>query len=77
MAKFIFSQDKFIKILKKYGFKLKSQRGSHQKWVGTIGGRQRSVGVDVKYAEYSDSILSTMIRQSGLSRKTFKQEMNR
>jgi predicted RNA binding protein YcfA (HicA-like mRNA interferase family) len=62
-----------IRILEERGFELARQRGSHRTYKGIVGGQVRVVVV--AYHRESDDIrpgtLSSMIRQSGLSRKLF------
>jgi predicted RNA binding protein YcfA (HicA-like mRNA interferase family) len=63
----------FIKILEAHGFELDRQRGSHRVYKGVIDGQTRVVVV----AGHRDSdeikrgTLSSMIRQSGLSKQVF------
>lgn len=74
VGRFVISQRKFIEILRTNSFYPTGQQvGSHQTWEGTINGRKHSVTVDVKYDEYCGDVLASMIRQSGLPKKTFRQ----
>jgi predicted RNA binding protein YcfA (HicA-like mRNA interferase family) len=63
----------FIRILVRHGFELERQRGSHRVYKGRIGGRTRLVVV--AWHRENDDIkpgtLSSMIRQSGLPKRTF------
>ena len=68
MAGFKVSQRDFIRILKSAGFTQTTQRGSHQYWEKP----GYKVTVDIKYNEYSDWLLATMIRQSGLPKRIFR-----
>jgi len=54
-------------ILLKAGFKFKSQRGSHCKYVGTIRGETRKVTIIANQERFAIDTLKSMIRQSGLS----------
>jgi predicted RNA binding protein YcfA (HicA-like mRNA interferase family) len=65
----------FIRILVSHGFeKLDRQRGSHRLYQGRIGGRTRLVVVAC-HSENDDikpGTLASMIRQSGLPKRTFR-----
>jgi predicted RNA binding protein YcfA (HicA-like mRNA interferase family) len=69
----VITQKNFIEILKKYNFYFKRQVASHQQWEGIVEGKRRLVGVDVNYQEYSRDLLASMIRQSGIPKKVFRQ----
>ena len=56
-------------ILKHYGFRLRNQVGSHEQWVGKVGGRFRKVTVDCPKEPFTRDLLNFMIEQSGLTRK--------
>lgn len=64
----------FIRILKDHDFAQVRQRGSHRTFEGFVGGRRRMVLV--AYHKASDDIMpknfKSMIRQSGLPKKTFR-----
>jgi predicted RNA binding protein YcfA (HicA-like mRNA interferase family) len=64
----------FIPILESHGFALDRQRGSHRTYKGFVEGSIRVVVVACH--RESDDIkpgtLSSMIRQSGLSKKLFR-----
>lgn len=64
----------FIGILENHGFELARQRGSHRAYKGQVGGQTRVVVVACH--RESDDIkagtLSSMIRQSGLSKDLFR-----
>jgi len=55
------------RVLKKFGFLLNRQHGSHQQFVGFIKGTKRRVTVVAGHKEFPKEILRSMIRQSGLS----------
>jgi len=55
------------RILKRYGFVLDRQRGSHQHFIGKIREQVRHVTVVANKKRFSPEILKSMIRQSGLS----------
>jgi predicted RNA binding protein YcfA (HicA-like mRNA interferase family) len=63
----------FIRVLEAHGFVLDRQRGSHRTYKGVVGGR--TCVVIVACHRESDDIkpgtLSSMIRQSGLSKAIF------
>jgi predicted RNA binding protein YcfA (HicA-like mRNA interferase family) len=65
----------FIRILEGHGFELDRQRGtSHRVYKGRIGGKVRLVVVAC-HSENDDikpGTLSSMIRQSGLPKRTFR-----
>jgi predicted RNA binding protein YcfA (HicA-like mRNA interferase family) len=64
-----------IRILLKNGFELERQRGSHRVYVGSVGGRTRLVIVAC-HSESDDikaGTLASMIRQSGLPKRLFRQ----
>ena len=62
-------------ILKKAGFHLNRQDGSHFHWEGYIGGQRRLVTVDHlggrMSEKYGPELMRNMIRQSGISKKEF------
>ena len=58
-------------ILKFNGFEVNNTVGSHQQWVGMIGGERRRVTVDISEAPFDDFLIKSMIRQSGVSRDDF------
>jgi len=60
-----------IEILVNLGFVKVAQEGSHQKYRKTVDGISRSVTVDIKYPDYSVSLIKSMISQSGVSREEF------
>ncbi|MEX2009509.1 MAG: type II toxin-antitoxin system HicA family toxin [Dongiaceae bacterium] len=64
----------FIRILRENGFALDHQRGSHRVYKGELAGKVRLVVV-APHRESDDikrGTLSSMIRQSGLSKKLFR-----
>lgn len=65
---------KFTKILTDHGFKKIRQESSHRQYEGYHGGKRRMV--TVAYRSLNDDILpktlASMIRQSGLRKKTFR-----
>lgn len=66
----------FVRILEAHGFTLDRERGTHKQYKGKVGAVVRLVTVD--YDQPGDDIskrnLSSMIRQSGLSKKVFRHE---
>ena len=64
-----------IRILKANGFELNRTRGSHRQFKGVIEDRKRLVTVSGKEnQDMKIGILKSVIRQSGLPKKTFLQE---
>ncbi len=64
-----------IRILEANGFELNRTRGSHRQFKGVIEGEKRLVTVaGKKNQDMKTGILRSVIRQSGLPRKTFLQE---
>ena len=62
-----------IRILEGHGFHLKRQKGSHRQFEGIRGGQRRLVTVAGKMSdEISNATLSSIRRQSGLPRRTFR-----
>jgi predicted RNA binding protein YcfA (HicA-like mRNA interferase family) len=65
----------FIRILVRHGFALDRQSGSsHRVYKGRIGGKPRLVVV-ARHRESDDikpGTLSSMVRQSGLPKRTFR-----
>lgn len=63
----------FVPILIAHGFVLERERGSHKQYRGVVGGQTTLVTVD--YSQPGEDIsprnLQSMIRQSGLGKKTF------
>ena len=60
------------KVLKKHGFVLSRQKGSHQQFVGFIHDKKRRVTVIANQKSFAIGTLKSMIRQSGLSEEEFK-----
>ena len=59
------------RILRKNGFELVSQKGSHKQFKGVVGGRKRRVTVLADRKNFHPKTLKSMIRQSGLSEGEF------
>ena len=59
------------KILRKNGFELVSQKGSHKQFKGVVGGRKRRVTVLADRKNFHPKTLKSMIRQSGLAEEEF------
>ena len=59
------------KILKRHGFTLSRQKGSHQQFVGFIHGEKRRVTVVANQKDFAPGTLKSMIRQSGISEDKF------
>ena len=64
-----------IRILESRGFRLKRQTGSHRHFEGLVGGQRWLVTVAGKASnDISDATLSSIRRQSGLSRRMFRRD---
>ena len=62
-----------IRLLEEHGFHFVRQRGSHRRFVGTVGGETRYVTVAGKEGdEISKPTLHAMRRQSGLPADLFR-----
>ena len=62
-----------IRILESQGFRLKRQTGSHRQFEGYVDGQRRLVTVAGKLSdEISKGTRSSIRRQSGLPRATFR-----
>ena len=59
------------KILRKNGFELVSQKGSHKQFKGVVNGRKRRVTVLAGRKNFHPKTLKSMIRQSGLTEEEF------
>jgi predicted RNA binding protein YcfA (HicA-like mRNA interferase family) len=64
-----------IRILEDHGFELARQRGSHRTYKGEVGGQVRIVVVACHNESHDvkPGTLSSMIRQSGLPKKLFRE----
>jgi predicted RNA binding protein YcfA (HicA-like mRNA interferase family) len=60
-------------ILAALGFTLKRTKGSHHHYERTAGNppQRRLVTVDTAVSDFSDDLIKSMIRQSGVSREEF------
>jgi len=54
-------------LLKKLGFEFHRQKGSHQQFVGNIGGKRRLVTVQANQSHFARKTMKSMILQSGLA----------
>jgi mRNA interferase HicA len=61
------SSDKVIKILLKHGFRLKSQRGSHMKYIG----QEKTVIVPSNRKQIPIGTVKSISRQSGIDYDEF------
>jgi predicted RNA binding protein YcfA (HicA-like mRNA interferase family) len=62
--------DEFKDILRKMGFKPRPRKGtSHEQWVGEVGGVFRKVTVDCPKAPFSQSLIGSMAKQAGVTKK--------
>lgn len=64
----------FVRVLTENGFTLDRERGTHKQYKALVGGQARLVTVD--YSQPGEDIqiknFKSMIRQSGLPRKSFQ-----
>ena len=60
------------KVLKRHGFVLSRQKGSHQQFVGVIRGEKRRITVVANQKSFAPGTLKSMIRQSGLAEEEFR-----
>jgi predicted RNA binding protein YcfA (HicA-like mRNA interferase family) len=51
------------------GFEFRAQKGSHEQWVGHVGGKFRKVTVDCPKAPFSPDLISSMAKQAGVTKK--------
>ncbi len=65
----LFSSREIVKILEKHGFVFVSQKGSHAKYFSRFIGRVAIIPVNKK--QIPSGTFSSILRQSGLSRKNF------
>lgn len=64
-----------VRILKKHGFALDRQQGSHRQYEGFVDGKRRIVTVAGKDGDdVPPGTLSSIGNQSGLPRRSFRQE---
>jgi predicted RNA binding protein YcfA (HicA-like mRNA interferase family) len=59
------------KILRKNGFEIVSQKGSHKQFKGVVKGRKRRVTVLADRKSFHPKTLKSMIHQSGLTEEEF------
>jgi len=64
------SYNESVCILKALGFTLKTTRGSHEQWIGIVGGVARKVTLQ-KFTTYDDRDIRSHIAQSGVNRKIY------
>jgi predicted RNA binding protein YcfA (HicA-like mRNA interferase family) len=60
----------FKNVLTKMGFAFREQKGSHEQWVGHVGGQFRKVTVDCPKAPFSQELIRSMAKQAGVTKKT-------
>ena len=65
------SSKEIERILKKYGFKIVGQKGSHQQFKGIINGKKRRVTVLANKKDFDIKTFESMVRQSGLNKNDF------
>ena len=59
------------RVLKKHGFKIIGQKGSHQQFKGIINGKKRRVTVLANKHNFDIKTFQSMVRQSGLKESDF------
>ena len=59
-------------ILKKHGFSLIRQKGSHRQFIGFIQGKKRRVTVIANQKGFAIGTFKSMVRQSGLPEEEFQ-----
>ena len=59
------------KILRRQGFKLSRQKGSHQQFVGFIKGKKHRVTLIAGRRDFPQGTVKSIIHQSGLSEEEF------
>ncbi|MBI2100317.1 MAG: type II toxin-antitoxin system HicA family toxin [Candidatus Vogelbacteria bacterium] len=68
----LYSSRQILKILTKHGFIPVSQRGSHLKLETQVGSKKLTVIVPANRQEIPQGTFRSILRQSGLSEKDFK-----
>ena len=58
-------------IISYLGFKLESQKGSHEQWVLIKNNKKLKVTVDCPKAPFSHDLIKSMSKQAGTSQKEF------
>ena len=66
---FNLSSNEVTKILKKMGFTISRQKGSHIQFAGIIKNVKRRVTLISKQSHFAPKTMKSMIEQSGLSEK--------
>lgn len=63
--------------LRKKGFRLERQKGSHKQFVGFIKDRKRKVTVIANKKRFAPETLKSIIRQSGISEEEWLDMINK
>lgn len=71
MPKVNISSSDIEKVLKRYGFSLVSQKGSHQQFKGVVNEINRRVTVLANKQDFDIKTFQSMVRQSGLEEEKF------
>ncbi len=71
MPKVNISSSGIERTLKRYGFSLISQKGSHQQFKGIVNGIKRRVTVLANKRDFDIKTFQSMVRQSGLAEEEF------
>ncbi len=66
MPKIDISSSDIERVLKGYGFRFVSQKGSHQQFKGFIKGRKRRVTLLADKRDFDIKTFKSIVRQSGL-----------
>jgi predicted RNA binding protein YcfA (HicA-like mRNA interferase family) len=59
------------RVLRRNGFQLASQKGSHQQFRGILEGKKRRVTVLANKKDFDIKTFKSMVRQSGLGEEKF------
>jgi len=71
MPKVNISSRDIERVLKRNGFRLVFQKGSHQQFKGVVKGQKRRVTVLANKRDFDIKTFQSMVRQSGLGEKEF------
>jgi len=71
MPKINIASSDIERVLKKHGFSLASQKGSHQQLKGIVNGIKRRVTVLANKRDFDVKTFQSMVRQPGLKEEEF------
>jgi len=63
------------RILRRKGFTLSRQKGSHRQYIGVVRGKRYRVTVVTGQREFTSKTLQSMIQQSGLSEEEWLESL--